>query len=79
MIIDCTGTDENIEEIRKALDALKPRSEVKVGTAHGGEGAFAFDQVWPDGQISRSRWIIKVGQSLETETGEVLSATLTAE
>jgi hypothetical protein len=78
MLIRCDGTSANLERIRAAINWLKPNSRIALGAENGDR--FEFDQIWPDGEtVSKARWVIEIGQSLDTQTGAVLSATLTAE
>jgi hypothetical protein len=66
MLIKYNGS--NAEEIRDALNSLKAHQEVLVGEESG--GTLRLDGRWPDGQISEGRWILRIGDSLNTETGE---------
>lgn len=67
MFIQYDGT--NVEQLRAALNALKPTSTVEAVEDDGG---IRFDQVWHDNQRSQGRWRIRPGQHLDAATGAVL-------
>lgn len=70
-----TYNGTNHDEIANALTALKTTTarpctfEPVPGPEHCG-----FTQVWPDGQRLDNRWILRVGDTLNTDTGAVTAA-----
>lgn len=75
-----TYTGDNHTDIADALQRLKPDTVITADPVPGG---CHFHQTWPDtevngrtvpGQTIHSRWILRVGDSLDTATGAVRNA-----
>ena len=64
-MIEYDGNNSN--EIRHALDSMKNNQTVRIGAEV--DGVLRLDSVWPDGQVSEGRWHLRVGDSLDPETG----------
>lgn len=61
----------NGEEIRAALNELKPKTVLRSDLQ--ADGTLRIDMVWPDGQVSEGRWFVREGDTLDTETGATVA------